>query len=73
MILTPEEIKVIKDFLSPAVKNGLLDPDRLKRLFQLAASGGESQPEALEKLYTVREAADLLGCRAKSIHRYIRM
>ena len=24
MILTPEEIKIVKDFLAPAVKNGLL-------------------------------------------------
>lgn len=71
MILTPEEIKVVKDFLAPAVKNGLIDAKRLKELLQLA-SGGESRPEAMEKLYTVREAADLIGCHPKTIFRFIR-
>lgn len=45
MLLTPEEIKVVKDFLAPAVKNGLLDGRRLNELLKLAASGGESRPE----------------------------
>lgn len=72
MILTPEEIKIVKDFLAPAVKNGLIDPKRLDALIKLAASGSVSQPESLEKLYTVREAADLLGCHPKSVFRYIR-
>lgn len=71
MILTPEEIKVLKDFLAPAVKNGLIDAKRLNELLQLA-SGGASRPETMEKLYTVREAAELLGCHPKSIFRYIR-
>lgn len=73
MILTPEEVKVVKDFLVPAVKNGLLDADHLKALLQLAASDGENKPEAPEKLYTVREAADLLGRHPKTIHRDIRL
>lgn len=72
MILTPEEIKVVKDFLAPAVKNGLLDGRCLNELLKLAASGGASRPEAPEKLYTVKEAAELLGCHPKSIFRYIR-
>jgi len=71
MILTPEEIKVVKDFLAPAVKNGLIDAKRLNELLQLA-SGGASRPEAMEKLYTVREAAELLSCHPKSVFRYIR-
>lgn len=71
MILTQEEIKVVKDFLAPAVKNGLLDGRRLNELLKLAASGGASRPEAPEKLYTVKEAAELLGCHSKSIFRYI--
>ena len=50
MLLTPEEIKVVKDFLAPAVKNGLLDGRRLNELLKLAASGGESRPEVPEKL-----------------------
>ena len=54
MLLTPEEIKVVKDFLAPAVKNGLLDGRRLNELLKLAASGGESRPEVPEKLYTVK-------------------
>lgn len=72
MLLTPEEIKVVKDFLAPAVKNGLLDGRRLNELLKLAASGGESRPEVPEKLYTVKEAAELLSCHPKSIFRYIR-
>ena len=72
MLLTSEEIKVVKDFLAPAVKNGLLDGRRLNELLKLAASGGVSRPEAPEKLYTVKEAAELLGCHPKSIYRYFR-
>ena len=72
MLLTPEEIKVVKDFLAPAVKNGLLDGRRLNELLKLAASGGESRPEVPEKLYTVKETAELLGCHPKPIFRYIR-
>lgn len=34
MLLTPEEIKVVKDFLAPAVKNGLLDGRRLNELLK---------------------------------------
>ena len=72
MILTPEEIQVVKDFLAPAVKNGLIDSKRLNTLLKLAASGGESHSEEPEKLYTVKEAAELLSCHPKSIFRYIR-
>lgn len=71
MSLTPEEIKVVKDFLAPAVKNGLLDAKRLSELLQLA-SGGTSRPETIEKLYTIQEAAEILGCHPKSVFRYIR-
>lgn len=72
MILTPDEIIVVKDSLAVAVKHGLLDAEHLKKLLKLAASDGESRPEAPERLYTVQEAAARLSCHPKSIFRYIR-
>lgn len=72
MILTTEEIKVIKDFLAPAVKNGLLDAKRLAELLELASAGMPAGAAGTGKLYTVTEAAELLGCHPKSIYRYLR-
>lgn len=71
MVLTPEEIKVVKSFLAPAIQNGLLDGKKVNALLKLASESTD-QPDAAEKLYTIREAAEILRVHPKSVWRFIR-
>ena len=68
--MTPNEIKVIKSFLTPAVAAGLISADTLAELLKQGQNPEDN--ERLEEMYTVQNAARLIQCHEKSVWRYIR-
>ena len=68
--MTPNEIKVIKSFLTPAVAAGLISADTLAELLKQGQNPEDT--ERLEEIYTVQNAAKLIQCHEKSVWRYIR-
>lgn len=68
--MTPNEIKVIKSFLTPAVAAGLISADTLAELLKHGQNPDDT--ERLEEMYTVQNAARLIQCHEKSVWRYIR-